>query len=245
MGASASDKTSPAATGNSATNTGRDSGQGESSKFNGVIKTDIRDSKPDWAPFTPKKAPEGAPNFLFVLYDDTGLAAWSPYGGGINMPTMDKLAANGLTYTNRPAFWQQWSWFGCRRRVSKARVRNLRQLKKLQPVAFRRVLLKNRGSITPDATLGDLLLNPVILNQGHEIRPAPLAKSKPYWLTPMSLGVANRQLLQDSVRASRQYDMTIANNRERAMRKGIWLEMPEAFAAVHIQGNNAPLKRDN
>ncbi|TWT42430.1 Arylsulfatase [Thalassoglobus neptunius] len=69
-------------------------------EFKGEIKTDIRDSKPDWAPFTPKKAPEDAPNILFVLYDDTGLAAWSPYGGGINMPTLDKLAANGLTYTN-------------------------------------------------------------------------------------------------------------------------------------------------
>ena len=67
--------------------------------FKGVIKLDVRDSKPDWAPYTPKKAPEGAPNFLFVLYDDTGLAAWSPFGGRINMPTLDKLAANGLTYT--------------------------------------------------------------------------------------------------------------------------------------------------
>jgi len=67
--------------------------------FKGVIKLDVRDSTPDWAPYTPKKAPEGAPNFLFVLYDDTGLAAWSPYGGGINMPTLDRLAANGLTYT--------------------------------------------------------------------------------------------------------------------------------------------------
>jgi arylsulfatase len=67
--------------------------------FHGVIKLDVRDSKPDWTPFTPKKAPEGAPNFLFILYDDTGLAAWSSYGGRINMPTLDKLAANGLTYT--------------------------------------------------------------------------------------------------------------------------------------------------
>ncbi|MCK7492035.1 MAG: hypothetical protein MZW92_10560 [Comamonadaceae bacterium] len=24
---------------------------------------------------------KGAPNILFVLYDDTGLAAWSAYGG--------------------------------------------------------------------------------------------------------------------------------------------------------------------
>jgi arylsulfatase len=67
--------------------------------FNGVIKLDIRDSKEDWTPFTPKKAPAGAPNFLFILYDDTGQAAWSTYGGRINMPTLDKLAANGLTYT--------------------------------------------------------------------------------------------------------------------------------------------------
>jgi len=69
------------------------------SAFKGVIKLDVRDSKADWGPYTPKKAPQGAPNFLFILYDDTGLAAWSPYGGRINMPTLDKLAANGLTYT--------------------------------------------------------------------------------------------------------------------------------------------------
>ncbi len=67
--------------------------------FKGTIKLDIRDSKADWSPFTPKAAPKGAPNVLFILYDDTGLAAWSPYGGRINMPTMDKLAKNGLTYT--------------------------------------------------------------------------------------------------------------------------------------------------
>src|SRR4051812_4834274 len=46
--------------------------------FKGVAKLDVRDSVPDWDPYAPKKAPDGAPNFLFVLYDDTGLAAWSP-----------------------------------------------------------------------------------------------------------------------------------------------------------------------
>jgi len=59
----------------------------------------VRDSKADWGPFTPKSAPKGAPNILFVLYDDTGLAAWSPYGGRVNMPTLDRLAREGLTYT--------------------------------------------------------------------------------------------------------------------------------------------------
>ena len=54
--------------------------------FEGVIKLDVRDSVPDWRPYELKKAPEGAPNILIVLYDDTGLAAWSPYGGRINMP---------------------------------------------------------------------------------------------------------------------------------------------------------------
>jgi arylsulfatase len=70
--------------------------------FKGDIKLDVRDSKPDWTPWIRKKAPEGAPNILFILYDDTGLGAWSPYGGRINMPTMDALAADGLTYTR----WQ-------------------------------------------------------------------------------------------------------------------------------------------
>jgi arylsulfatase len=68
-------------------------------KFKGVIKLDVRDSKPDWEPFIPKKAPEGSPNILFVLYDDTGLAAWSPFGGLIDMPTLQKLADRGLVYT--------------------------------------------------------------------------------------------------------------------------------------------------
>ena len=67
--------------------------------FNGKIELDVRDSTADWPAFLADRAPEGAPNVLVVLYDDTGQAAWSPYGGRINMPTMDRLAANGLTYS--------------------------------------------------------------------------------------------------------------------------------------------------
>ena len=70
-----------------------------SKPFNGIINVDVRDSTPDWTPYTEPSAPEGAPNILIVLYDDTGLAAWSPYGGRINMPTMQRLADEGLTYT--------------------------------------------------------------------------------------------------------------------------------------------------
>jgi arylsulfatase A-like enzyme len=66
--------------------------------FKGVIKLDVRDSVADWGPYTPTRAPKGAPSVLFVLYDDTGLGAWSPFGGRINMPTLQKLADNGIMY---------------------------------------------------------------------------------------------------------------------------------------------------
>ena len=44
-----------------------------SKEFKGVIKLDVRESTPDWEPYIRKKAPEGSPNILFILYDDTGL----------------------------------------------------------------------------------------------------------------------------------------------------------------------------
>lgn len=44
-------------------------------------------------------APEGAPNVLLVLLDDLGFGASSAYGGPCRMPTADRLAAHGLTYT--------------------------------------------------------------------------------------------------------------------------------------------------
>ncbi len=69
------------------------------SEFNGKVALDIRDSTPDRPAFPDPKAPEGAPNVLVILYDDTGCAAWSTYGGRINMPTLDRLAADGLTYS--------------------------------------------------------------------------------------------------------------------------------------------------
>ena len=68
-------------------------------KFNGKIELDIRDSRPDWDAFLDPEAPRDAPNVLVILYDDTGCAAWSPYGGRIRMPTLERLAKNGLTYS--------------------------------------------------------------------------------------------------------------------------------------------------
>ena len=46
-----------------------------SKPFQGVINVDIRDSKPDWAPFEPPKAPDGAPSVVYIVLDDVGFSA--------------------------------------------------------------------------------------------------------------------------------------------------------------------------
>ena len=43
-------------------------------------------------------APKGAPNVVIVLIDDIGFGAASQFGGGINTPTLDRLASEGLRY---------------------------------------------------------------------------------------------------------------------------------------------------
>jgi arylsulfatase A-like enzyme len=67
--------------------------------FRGVIDLDVRDSKPDWGPYLPPTAPEGSPNVLFIVIDDTGIAAWDTFGGGIEMPTLNRIANLGLRYS--------------------------------------------------------------------------------------------------------------------------------------------------
>jgi arylsulfatase A-like enzyme len=46
------------------------------------------------------KAPKGAPNVVVVLIDDMGFGVPSTFGGPVAMPTLDKLAQNGLRYNN-------------------------------------------------------------------------------------------------------------------------------------------------
>ena len=43
-------------------------------------------------------APKGAPNVVIVLIDDIGFGAASMFGGGIQTPTLDRLAQDGLRY---------------------------------------------------------------------------------------------------------------------------------------------------
>jgi arylsulfatase A-like enzyme len=44
------------------------------------------------------KAPAGAPNVVVVLIDDMGFGASSRFGGPVNMPFLDKIAAEGISY---------------------------------------------------------------------------------------------------------------------------------------------------
>lgn len=44
------------------------------------------------------KAPANAPNVLIVLIDDMGFGQSSAFGGPIHMPTVERLANNGLRY---------------------------------------------------------------------------------------------------------------------------------------------------
>jgi arylsulfatase len=69
-------------------------------EFQGKIALDIRDSTPDWAPFLPPKAPEGAPNVVFIAWDDLGYATMDMYGGPVETPTMRRLAENGVVFSN-------------------------------------------------------------------------------------------------------------------------------------------------
>ena len=43
-------------------------------------------------------APKGAPNVVIILLDDMGFGASSRFGGPVNMPNVERLAAQGLTY---------------------------------------------------------------------------------------------------------------------------------------------------
>jgi arylsulfatase A-like enzyme len=44
------------------------------------------------------RAPEGAPNVLLIMTDDTGFGAASTFGGPIPTPALDRVAKSGLRY---------------------------------------------------------------------------------------------------------------------------------------------------
>jgi hypothetical protein len=66
--------------------------------FKGKIGLSYKDSKLDFP--QPVHAPKGSANILLVMLNDVGYGASSTFGGPINTPTLERLAKNGLKYTN-------------------------------------------------------------------------------------------------------------------------------------------------
>jgi arylsulfatase A-like enzyme len=65
--------------------------------FGGLIGRTYRESTPWWPPPRPQ---QGAPSIVVIVLDDVGFADLGCYGGDVDTPHMDRLAAGGLRYTN-------------------------------------------------------------------------------------------------------------------------------------------------
>jgi arylsulfatase A-like enzyme len=70
---------------------------GVGNAFSGVIGRTPDESSPAWP--EPVRAKQGAPNVLFIVLDDTGFGQLGCYGSPIRTPNIDRLASNGLLYT--------------------------------------------------------------------------------------------------------------------------------------------------
>lgn len=66
--------------------------------FPGKIGKTVSQSSPAWP--AEAKPKEGSPNVLFWILDDVGYGQISAYGGLVETPNIDRLANNGLRYTN-------------------------------------------------------------------------------------------------------------------------------------------------
>ncbi len=67
-------------------------------RFPGAIGRTTDESSPAWP--QPVRAVAGAPNVLFIVFDDTGFGQFGCYGSPIETPNLDALAAGGLLYSN-------------------------------------------------------------------------------------------------------------------------------------------------
>jgi Sulfatase len=70
----------------------------EGTPFTGIMGRTVAESEPAWP--VEARAKPGAPNVLYIVIDDTGFGQLGCYGSPINTPNINKLASNGLLYTN-------------------------------------------------------------------------------------------------------------------------------------------------
>ena len=66
--------------------------------FPGKIGRSAEESSPAWP--QPVRAKQGAPNVLFFILDDVGYGQLSCFGGLVETPNIDRVAAMGLRYAN-------------------------------------------------------------------------------------------------------------------------------------------------
>jgi arylsulfatase len=64
--------------------------------FTGKITDNVLDSVP--TPQLPVRAPQGAPNVLLFMSDDSGFAMSSAFGGPVPTPNYERLATQGQRY---------------------------------------------------------------------------------------------------------------------------------------------------
>lgn len=67
--------------------------------FTGHLGKTVQESQTVYRAFNPQ-AKKGAPNVVWILIDDMGFGATSPFGGLIDTPTFDYLAQKGLRFNN-------------------------------------------------------------------------------------------------------------------------------------------------
>ena len=67
-------------------------------EFPGVIGRTVQESSPAWP--APVRAKDGAPNVLFFVLDDVGYGQLNCFGGLVETPNIDRVAASGLRYAN-------------------------------------------------------------------------------------------------------------------------------------------------
>jgi hypothetical protein len=63
-----------------------------------ITEIDVRRATPP--PRFEVRAPDGGPNVLVILLDNLGFGATKRFGGVIEMPTLERLAKDGLIYSN-------------------------------------------------------------------------------------------------------------------------------------------------
>ena len=67
-------------------------------RFSGVIGRTTDESSPAWPARV--RAPDGTPNVLFIVLDDTGYGQLGCFGSPIATPNLDRIAGRGLRLNN-------------------------------------------------------------------------------------------------------------------------------------------------